>query len=101
MAGTIAVSAGPARRSWCLAAGCKSPLYAAFGAGSARCARLPLKLAARSAEDAVVRRRQPTQTSPPLTYRLARWREERLVALMGWIAAISVLLAAGLLVGSL
>lgn len=63
--------------------------------------RLPLKPASRSAEDVVVRFRQPSQTSPPLAYRLARWREERLAALIGWVAVVSVLLAAGFLVGSL
>lgn len=60
-----------------------------------------LKQTTPAADNALVRNRQPSQPTPPLGYRLARWREERLATLMGWVAAVSVLLAAGFVVGSL
>ncbi len=75
-------------------------LYDAADGRAAAGEELLLKSPARSAEDHLVSQETP-RTTPPLAYRIARWREERLVTLVGWFTAIAVLLAAGFLVGNL
>lgn len=89
VAGTTALSTGRAGGSWGALAG--PPMRSLYAA---------LKQTIRSADNPLMRKRQPSQPTPPLGYRLVRWREERLATLMGWLAAISVLLAAGFVVGS-
>jgi len=90
VAGTIALSAGGHGGSWGTLAG--PPMGSLYVA---------LKQTTPPADNPLVRNRQPSQPTAPLGYRLARWREERLATLMGWVAAVSVLLAAGFVVGSL
>jgi hypothetical protein len=44
--------------------------------------------------------RSTPRSTPPLTYRLARWRHDWLVTIVGWLAAVAVLVGAGFVVGS-